>query len=99
MHGTLGLTATRSPTLIRASLGADRLDDARDLVAEDHRLAQPHGAEAAVVVIVQVGAADAAEGDPHANLARAERRNGASLDPEVLGGVGDDGAHGDSLFK
>ena len=55
-------------------LRADRFDDAGDFVAENHRFLQPHGAEAAVVVIVEIRAADAAESDAHADILRAERR-------------------------
>ena len=47
----------------------DRLDRARDLVAENHRLANPHRAEAAMVEVVQIGAADAAGFDGHLDLA------------------------------
>ncbi len=49
--------------------GAEGGDVAGDLVAEDHRLAQPHRAEAAVQVVVEIRAADAAAGEPHAQLA------------------------------
>src|SRR3712207_7323345 len=41
-------------------LGPDLLDRAGDLVPQRHRLPYPHRAEAAVVVVMQVGAADAA---------------------------------------
>ena len=74
-------------------LRADGLDDARDFVAEDHRLAQAHRSEAAVVVIMQVRAADAAEGDAHANVARAERGDFRLLDPQILRRMGDHSAH------
>jgi len=51
--------------------GSERLHIGRDLVAEDHRLAQPHRAEAAVIVIVQVAAADAANGEAKPDFAGA----------------------------
>ena len=43
-------------------------------MAKNHRLAQAHGAETAMVEIMQVRAADAAEADPHPNVVGAERR-------------------------
>ena len=81
------------PGLDAFHVRADGLHDARDFVAKDHRLAQPHRAEAAVVVIVQVGTADAAEGDAHADVARAEPGDFRLLDPQVLRRVGDHSAH------
>ena len=74
-------------------------DPAGDLVAEDHRLAQPHGAEAAVVEVVQVGAADAAGLDRDLDLAGAGGLGRALLDAEILGGMDDDGAHGPLLRR
>jgi hypothetical protein len=75
------------------NLGADGLDHPRDFVAKNHRLAEAHGSKPAVVEIVQVRAADAAEGDAHANVARAERRDSCLLDPQVLRRMGDHSAH------
>src|SRR5271168_1135865 len=77
-----------------ASLGADGLDDARDLMAEHHRLAQPHDSEAAVIVIMQVRAADAAGGNAHERLRFADLGRGPFLDPQIPGGVSDNRAHG-----
>ena len=54
-------------------LRADAADRAGDLVAEDHRLLQPHGAEPAVEIVVQVRAADAAGLDAHLDVVRAHR--------------------------
>ena len=51
--------------------GADRIVDRRDLVAEDHRLPDPHRAEAALVVIMQVRTADPAGGNADADFALA----------------------------
>ncbi len=73
---------------------ADRSDDTGDLVTERHRLLNAHGAEAAMVIIVQVGAADAAIGDLDADLAGAGHGVGIIVDPQVLRRVDDDGAHG-----
>ena len=60
----------------------DRFDDAGDLVAEDHRLAQAHDAEAAVVVIVEIRAANSAEADPDAYVMRSELRRRRRPRPE-----------------
>ena len=75
-------------------LAADLVDGAGDLVPERHGLLQAHGAEAAMVVVVQVGAADAAGLDPDADIARAQRRHLDLLDAEVLRSMDDDAAHG-----
>ena len=92
-HGRLGETATRSPTASPSTPVAERHDPARHLVAEDHRLAQPHGAEAAMVEVVQVGAADAPGLDRYLDFAGARCLGVALLDAQVLRGVDDDGAH------
>src|ERR1700733_5269905 len=44
---------------------ANLLDSGGHLMAEDHRLAQAHGAKPPVVEIVEIGAADASEANPH----------------------------------
>ena len=62
------------PGVHAGDLAADLVDRAGDLVPERHRLLQPDGAEAAVMVVVQVGAADAAGFDPNPDIARPERR-------------------------
>jgi hypothetical protein len=69
---------------------ADLHDGAGDLVAEHHRLLDPHGAEAAMVEIVQVRAADAARLDRDADLVGSGRDRRHGLDPQVLRGVDDD---------
>src|SRR5690606_15661883 len=56
-----------------------------------------HCAEAAVVVIMQVRAADAAARKADLHLAGAGRGKGAFLDPQVLRGMDDDGFHGITL--
>ena len=63
-------------------------------MAKDHRLAQAHGAETAMVEIMKIGAADAPEANPHPNLVGANVGRGDLFDPQVLRGMGDDGAHG-----
>ena len=69
---------------------ADGDDVAGDLVAKDHRLPEPDGAEAAVVVAVQVGAADATGLDRDLDLAGTGGLGRALLDAEVTGGMADD---------
>src|SRR5277367_5504854 len=76
-----------------ARLGPDGRDDAGDLMAEHHRLAQPHDSEAAVIVIMQVRTADAAGADAHERLCVADLGRGPFLDPQILRGVSDDRAH------
>src|SRR5262249_18264607 len=49
---------------------------------------------AAVIIVVQVGAADAAGLDAHLDLVRPERRDRDRLDAQVLGGIQHGGAHG-----
>ena len=66
----------------------------RDLVAKDHRLLQPHGAEAAMLGVMQIRPADAARGQPQQHLTRLRGGGrGAILDPHILGGMDDDGFH------
>ena len=91
----------RDPVADREALDAfpECDDPPGDLVAEDHRLAQPHGAEAAVVEVVQVGAADAAGLDRDLDLAGAGGLGLALLDAEILRGMDDDGAHGPLLRR
>ena len=93
-QGRDGETATRSPTASPSTPAPELGDMAGDLVAEDHRLPQPHRAEAAVAVVVQVRTADAAGREPDADLAGTGRRDLAGLDAQVLGGMNDDRAHG-----
>src|SRR5207253_2011779 len=77
-------------------LAADPRDRAGDFVAENHRLLQPHGAEAAVEVIMQVGATDASGLDADLDLTGSKRRGCHALDAKVLGRVEHGGAHGSS---
>ena len=72
---------------------AESCDMAGDLMAEDHRLLQPHVAETAIVEIVKIGTADAACGERDLHLARAGRLFGAILDPQIPGGMDDDALH------
>jgi hypothetical protein len=51
---------------------ADLLDRAGNLVPECHRLPDPHRAEAAVMVVMQVGAADPAGCNPDLDIARSK---------------------------
>ena len=65
-HGSSGRTVTRSPALQPVDAAAQRGDGARHLVPHDVRQRQAvrHGA----VKQVEIGAADAAEGNPNLHL-------------------------------
>ena len=71
--------------------GAHRGDMAGDFVPEDHRLPEDHRAEAPVVVVVEVGSADAARGDPDLHLPGTRGAFFPLLDSQVAGLVKDDG--------
>jgi hypothetical protein len=63
-------------------------------MAQHHRLLDADGAEAAMLVVVQVRAADAAAAHAHAQLAGAELGGGNFFDAQVAGGVNDECFHG-----
>ncbi len=94
-QGREGETATSWPLVRLVTPSPSASNMARDLVAEDHRFLQAHGAEAAVVVIVQIAAADAACRQTDQNLAGAGCGRVLILDPQIPGGVDDDGFHAD----
>ena len=73
---------------------AQRTDGARHLVPEDHRLAHADRPEAAVVVVVQIGATDAASLDGDLDLSGPRSLRLALLDAQVLGGMNDNSFHG-----
>ena len=93
-QGRLGETATRSPTARPETPSPSDRIGAGHLVAEDHRLAHADRAEAAVVVVVQIGAADAAGLDGDLDLSGPGSLRLALLDAQVLGGMNDNGFHG-----
>ena len=70
-----------------------RGDFTRHLVAEHHRLPKPHGAETAVVIVMQVRAADAAALDGDRHLAGSRCFFPMIFDAEVQGLMYDDGFH------
>ncbi|MND39747.1 hypothetical protein D3C80_304730 [compost metagenome] len=69
------------------------LDGTGHLMAKDHRLTHAHGAETAVIVIMQVGAADAARLDGDLDLSRAGLFVRPFLDPQILRRVDDNRFH------
>ena len=75
---------------------AQQSDRAGDFVAEHHRLFQANSAEAAVVVVVEVRPADAANANSHQHFTGLRRRNGRRVDAQIPGGV-DDGGSGCDL--
>ena len=87
--GAAGPGGAERDELARVQAGAVRrgLDHAGSLVAEDDRLADPDRAEAAVVVVVQVRAADAAAGDADDGGVGGCLRIGQILDPQVMGRI------------
>ena len=85
-----GIT-TRSPRLDVGDLGADLLDDAHRLVAEDVALVHERAEH---LVEVQVGAADAARGDADDRVGRLlDRRVGDRVDANVALAVPGDCLH------
>ena len=74
-------TTTRSPTRELGDLGADRLDDAHRLVAEDVALVEERAEH---LVQVQVRAAEPGRGDPDDRVGRLlDRRVGDRVDADV----------------
>ncbi len=92
-QGWLGLIATWSPTCRCRTPSPSASTSPATLVPQDHRLAQPHGAEAALLVVMQVRAADAAGADADLHLAGPGRFGRDRLDAQVAGGVDDDSLH------
>jgi hypothetical protein len=62
-------------------------------VAEDHWFAQPHRAETAMPVVVQIRAADAARADRDLDLTVAKRLLASIVDPQIACGVNGDRLH------
>ena len=77
-----------------AHRSARLLDHARHLMAEDHGLLDPHRTEAAMLEVVQVGAADAAGAHAHPELLGPDLRRLDVLDAEIAGGVNHECIHG-----
>ena len=73
---------------------ADGLDDTGHFVAQHHRLLDAHGAEAAMLEVVQVRTADAAGAHAHLQLVRQQFGCVDGLDAQVAGGVDDESFHG-----
>ena len=61
----------------------------RNLMAQHHRLTQLDRTKAAVVIVVQIRAANAARLHRNQNLAVTRRWHIARLDPQIAGGVDD----------
>jgi len=68
-------------------------------VPEDHRLAQPHRAKAAVVVVVQIGAADPAALDAQPDLASRHLAIRQFVNAKVLCGMNNNSFHQLSLVS
>ena len=63
------------------------------LMPEDHRFAQADRAEPAMIVIMQIAAADATKGEIDLGFARARGSGRARFQPEIPGSVNDDCLH------
>ena len=72
---------------------AKRLDAASHLVSENHWLAQAYGAEAAVVVVMQVRPADSAANNADQYIIRARCAQFAVFDPKILCRMGHNRFH------
>jgi hypothetical protein len=83
--GPRGRDGDALPAHKPTDFGPPAVDDARDLVAQGQGLADAHRAKAAVLVVVQVRAADATESDFNAQLLVAQRRQFGGFDAQVLG--------------
>ena len=78
---------------------AHTLDHARDLVPQCNGLLDAHGAKAAVLVVMQVRAANAAIGHIHAQLVFAQSGQFGVFDAQVFGRMADNGFHGLFPYK
>jgi hypothetical protein len=70
---------------------SERANDARDLMAQYHRLAQLDRPESPMMVIVEIGAADAARLHLDQHLARTRGGNLLRFNAQVPCGMDDDG--------
>ena len=86
-HAVIHVQTTRSPGATAADLGADLLDDAGALVAQDDRRLDRRVA----LPEEQVGVAQPAGADAHQRLARAQRRRRDLLDAQRRVELGHDG--------
>ena len=64
--------------------GADRIDGAGDLMAENHRFSEPDRSEARLMIVVQIRAADAAGTDRDTHLAVTGCCDRVAFDPEII---------------
>ena len=75
------------------------IDHTRYFVAQGDGLLDAHSAKAAVLVVVQVGAANAAIGHIHTQLVLAQGGQLGVFDAQVFGRMANNGFHGMSLQK
>ena len=81
-QGRDGETPTSCPIAQAIDTFAQRRDVARHFMAEDHRFLQANGAKAAVIEVMQVGAANAAGCKLDRDLARTGRYRHRALQCE-----------------
>jgi hypothetical protein len=77
---------------------AETIHNARNFVAQSDGLFDAHSAKAAMLVVMQVGSANAAKGHIHAQLVLAQSGQFGVFNAQVFGRVTDNGFHG-SFFE
>ncbi len=79
--------------------GPDARDGAGDFVAEHHRFRDADRAEAAMVEVVKIGAADTAGANPHQQLVGFRFGRGHFLDAQIERCVNNECMHGRCLYR
>jgi hypothetical protein len=69
-----------------------------NLVPKDHRFLKPNRSKSAVIKVVQIGSANAADLDPDHDLSRPNLTDFLLLETQVFGGMNDECAHRNFLF-
>ncbi len=94
LAGQRGVDGDAISDLDRCDAGADGFDDAGHFVSEHNGLAHAHRAKAAMMIVVEIGAADAAVVDADADLMRTGLAGLHVIDTQVMRRMKDDGFHG-----
>ena len=96
--GALGFDGDALADAGRVNGASDGGDPAGEFVAEDQRVVHHVVADPAVLVVVDVAAADADGGDLHQDLVGVELRDGQGFHSHVALALQDGGAHGGGQF-
>ena len=75
-------------------LAAHSLNNTRNLMAQGHRLLDAHRAKTAMLVVMQVRAANAAKSHLHQQLLLSQTRRLNVLQPQIFGRMANQGTHG-----